>query len=375
MEGSSINNIVVNGRFVTQPLTGVQRYALEVTRRLPGSIWVIAPGPIAPEYKDLSEITRIDPLGKFVQNGPLGHLWEQVALPRWVTSEDLLWSPCGVGPLVTKNQVLTIHDIAYLEHPEWFNRKFVSWYRFLVPSLVRRVRRVIAVSEFTKARLVEVTKVSPKKITVIHNGVDVCFQPRSREEVKKVIKDLGIPSSDYVLTLGTLEPRKNLHRLLKAWGNIHNEMPSDVWLVVVGAKGKQLVFQDISFDMLPPKVYLTGYVPDDYLPALYSGAIAFAYVSVYEGFGLPPLEAMASGCPVIVSNVASLPEVCGDAALYCNPYDVNDIAEKMLRLAMDGKLRKELRDKGFERARQFSWEKAAKEHMKVFEEVLEGDEK
>jgi|Deesub1362A_J573_1020465.scaffolds.fasta_scaffold03662_2 glycosyltransferase involved in cell wall biosynthesis len=363
--------IVINGRFVIQQLTGVQRYALEVTRRLPGLIQVVAPRPGRSEYEPLSTITIIDPLGRFVQSGVLGHLWEQVALPRWARKARLLWSPCGSGPLQVKNQVLTIHDIAYLEHPEWFNRAFVKWYRFLVPRLVRQVRRVITVSRFTRDRLVETVEVSLEKISVIPNGVDVRFQPKAPEEVARTRNVLGIPSPNYVLSLGSLEPRKNLHRLLKAWSNIHHKLPDDVWLVITGAKGKYSVFQNVSFNKLPPRVYLTGYVPDEYLPALYSGALAFVYVSLYEGFGLPPLEAMACGTPVVTSNITSLPEVVGNAAILVNPYDIRDITDGIYELIRNDALREELKSKGMERAKQFTWDRTAALTWEVLKAVME----
>lgn len=365
------NKILVNGRFVTQRCTGVQRYAFEVTRRLPGSIRVVAPRQVTSGYELLSSFTVVDPLGRFAQGGGSGHLWEQLALPRWLSRGDVLWSPCGTGPLTVQNQIVTIHDVAYLEHPEWFNRWFARWYRFLVPRLVHKVWRIIAVSEFTKVRLVEMTRVSPEKIVVIPNGVDVRFQPKAPEEVARTRDALGIPSSNYVLCLGSLEPRKNLHRLLKAWGNIYHKLPNDVWLVLAGAKGKALVFQNISFDKLPPRVYLTGYVPDEYLPALYSGALAFVYVSLYEGFGLPPLEAMACGTPVVTSNITSLPEVVGNAAILVNPYHVKNIADGIYELIRNDALREELKSKGLERAKQFTWDRTAALTWEVLKAVME----
>jgi len=363
--------IVVNGRFLTKTLTGVQRYAFEVARRLPGSIKIITPQPIAPEYRALLNAVIIDPLGRFVRGGGLGHLWEQVALPRWLRKGRVLWSPCGAGPLAVRNQVVTIHDIAHLEHPEWFNSWFAKWYGFLIPRLVHRVRRIITVSEFTKVRLIETTRVPLEKVVVIPNGVDACFQPQPSEEVANVRKVLSIPTPNYVLTLGSLEPRKNLHRLLKAWGNICHKLPTEVWLVVVGGKGHSLVFQDISFDKLPPRVYFTGYVPDKYLPALYSGALAFVYVSIYEGFGLPPLEAMACGTPVVTSNITSLPEVVGDAAVLVDPYNIEAIAWGIWKVLEDTSLREKLRSKGLERVREFTWDRTAELTWNVLKETGE----
>ena len=363
--------IYVNGRFVTQRLTGVQRYALEVAHRLGKRISIVAPNIPLPAYEALVQSNQIEVLGKWPGHGVWGHLWEQAVFPYRIPKNGLIWSPCGAGPLLKAKHVVTVHDLAYLEHPEWFSRLFVAWYRFLVSNLARRVHKIIAVSEYTKRRIIDVLNVHQERVIVIPNGVDARFSPRSKDEVAYVSKALGIPTTHYVLSLGSLEPRKNLHRLLQAWERIQSEVPIGVWLVVGGAKGQSLVFQDVRFDRLPPRVHFTGYVPDEYLPALYSGALAFAYVSVYEGFGLPPLEAMASGTPPLTGNLTALPEVVGNAGLMVDPYDTEAIAWGLKRLIEDSALREELRRKGLERAKRFSWDKTAELTWKVLQETAQ----
>lgn len=288
------------------------------------------------------------------------------------TRGKLLWSPSNTGPLTVSRQVVTIHDLSPIDHPEGLNLPFAAWYQFLTPKLVRRVTKVITVSEFSKSRLIEKTRVPEDKVIVVPLGVDTRFGPQCREDVECAIQKLQLPTNRYVLSLGSLEPRKNLGRLLRAWEVIYRKLPEDVWLVVSGAKGKSLVFQDVpELNVLPPRVFFTGHVPDEWLPALYSGAMAFVYLSIYEGFGLPPLEAMASGAPTLVGNRASLPEVVGDAALQVDPFDIEAISDSLYRLVENGSLRSLLQKKGMERAREFNWDKTADQTWRVLAEAAE----
>lgn len=343
-----LNKVFINTRALSSTLSGVQRYTLELLNRLQSELQPIAP--------------------KKPLHGIAGHIWEQFVLPTRLRG-NLLFSPSNTGPLIEERQVVTIHDITPLEHPEWLNPRFAKWYQFLIPRLVHKARQIIAVSNFTKSRICEVTSVQPDKVVVIYNGVDERFRPKSSEEIARTKDTFGISNFRYILTVATIEPRKNLQRLLEAWDVWHVNLPQDIWLVIAGAKGKDLVFRDAVFNRLPPKICMIGHVPDEHLPALYSGALAFIYVSLYEGFGLPPLEAMACGTPVLTSNVTSLPEVVGDAALTVNPYDIDAIAEGIKRLIEDDNLRKELSQKGLARAKLFSWERTAEVTWSVLKEA------
>jgi glycosyltransferase involved in cell wall biosynthesis len=295
-------NICVNTRILSSHLTGVQRYLLELLGRLADRVEGVSP---------------IEPMA-----GIRGHAWEQLALPHRLHGR-VLFSPSNTGPIAVRQQVVAIHDLATLDHPEWLSFRFAAWYRFLTPRLASRVAHVITISEFSKQRLLTHVRMPADRITVIPNGVDARFRPMDDAELAEPLRLLALPSRRYVLCVGSLEPRKNLARLLQAWSRILPELPEDVWLVLTGKRGNERVFaRTAGLDDLPPRVHLTGYVADDILPALYAGARVFAFPSLYEGFGLPPLEAMASGVAVLTGNRASLPEVdrrcwCDGGSLRC----------------------------------------------------------
>ncbi len=324
----------VNGRYLVQRMTGVQRYAREIVSR-----W--EPVPV---YQP-----RIG--GK----GATGHLWEQFRLPT--LARGLLWSPGTTGPLAVRKQVVTIHDTAFIDHAACYTRAFAAWYQWLVPRLARRVRRIITVSEFSKSRIVDYCRVSPDKVTVILSGVGPQFQPQTTLQIEKARTELKLPAR-YALCVCSLEPRKNLRRLLEAWGAMPDR-PADLHLVLAGAKGN--VFEDVGLESAPANVQLVGYVGDELLPALYAGAEFFAFPSLYEGFGLPVLEAMACGTPVLCSNTTSLPEVAGDAALLVDPLETGSIAAGLQQLAADAALRQQLRERGLVRARSFNWDQTARQ--------------
>ena len=341
--------VLVSTRALSSPLTGVQRYTLELLSRFGGQVETAAP--------------------RKGYVGMRGHLWEQLVLPHYARGK-LLFSPANTGPLSVARQVVTIHDLSVIDHPESFNPHFRDFYRFLLPRLARRVRGVITGSAFTRERLIEWARVAPSHVHAIPLGVDGRFRSQDTQTIEKIRMVLGIPSVYYILSLGSLEPRKNLSRFLAAWERIQHEIPEEVWLVIAGGKGRSSVFKDLVIERLPHRVHLTGRVSDELLPALYAGALAFVYPSLYEGFGLPPLEAMACGTPVLVSNVTSLPEVVGDAGLLVDPHDIEAIAYGIRRIVEDSALREQLGRKGLERAKLFTWERTAELTWAVLQEAI-----
>ena len=338
--------IVCNTRNLSSTMTGVQRYTTEILSRLGG------------------DVERLSPLGR--HQGLIGHAWEQFVLPV-KTKHKLLWSPCNTGPLSVANQVLSIMDVAPLDHPEWSSRKFASWYRYLIPRLAKKVQNIITISEVSKQRILHHCPDASSKIAVTPLAADQRFKPTESAAIDKMADELKLPSRNYVVALGSLEPRKNLPRLLRVWKKIQSELPEDIWLVLAGAEGASLVFRKERYDHIPPRVFLTGHVPDHHLPALYSGSLASIYLSYYEGFGLPPLEAMSCGAPVIVANAASLPEVVGSAGLLVDPYDDDAIANGLMSLLDDSILRRDLAERGLKQAMSFSWDQTAEKTKRILE--------
>jgi glycosyltransferase involved in cell wall biosynthesis len=351
MNGSSGASapVFINGRFRAHKMTGLQRYAEEVVGRLGARVQVVEPR------------RRL--------KGPRGHVWEQVALPARVGS-GLLWSPCNTGPRWFRRQVVTIHDLFPLDHPEWFTYEFLRAYRFIVPALIRGARRVIAVSDYTKQRILNLTGVSGQKVEVIHSGVGRQFAPMPQSAVSAARHAAGLPSGRYFLSVSSIEPRKNVARLLEAWEAALPALPDDLHLVLAGGSGSGTVFAGTNLSRIPPRVLLPGYIPDEHLPGLYSGARAFVFPSLAEGFGFPPLEAMACGTPVVTSCTSSLLELCRDAALLVEPTDINAIAAAMHRIATDDDLCSSLRQQGLARAASLDWERTADRTWKVLDTEL-----
>jgi glycosyltransferase involved in cell wall biosynthesis len=262
--------------------------------------------------------------------------------------------------------------MVYFDHPETLNRRFAAWYRFLLPQLARKVRRIITVSAFVKERVIKILRVPKEKIAVIPNGVGPCFRPEAAIRSERARLQLGIPTPHYVLALGSIEPRKNLQRLLQAWRRAADVVPQDVWLVVAGEQGNPAIFKSESSGARPARMLITGHVADEILPPLVAGALALAYPSIYEGFGLPALEALASGTPVLAGNCAALREVVGDAGLFVNPLNVSEMEEGLVRITQDSTLREGLRSQGLERAKLFSWEGSAQATWDLLQEVAIG---
>ena len=258
-----------------------------------------------------------------------GQLWEQLVLP--LTSAELIYSPANLAPVASHRNVVVIHDVAALRHPEWYSKPYVAWHRAVLPRIAQHARLVITVSEFSRREIQDVLGVDA---TVIPNGVDERFKPG--------------PKRDYALVVGTKIARKNLAALSAL----------DMEIVAAGSARKYMRGETT-------KIRELGYVPDEELPALYAGARVLLMPSLYEGFGLPCLEAMASGTPVVAANRGALPETCGDAALIVEPEDFAAAAVAAVTTESE-----RLTKAGLARAARFTWERTARATDQAIEALL-----
>ena len=301
-------------------------------------------------------------------------VWEQVAQP-WALRRigaDLVHGPVFIGPLLSPCPVVvTIHDLSFIHFSNLFRPANRLYLTVLTRLSARRARRLIAVSAHTAAESARLLGVPPERIDVVHHGVDPSFHPLPADEVTTFRRRQGLPAR-FVLFVGTLEPRKNLVRLVEAFARIRD---GRVVLVLAGGRGwlYDELFARVEALGLSDEVIFPGYVMNEELTLWYNAATVLAYPSVYEGFGLPVLEAQACGTPVLTSNLSSLPEATGDAAVMVDPYDVEALAEGLNRLLTDELLRRELHERGLAHAGRFTWSRTAQETAGVYRRALAGE--
>lgn len=342
---------VVNGRYLTQKATGVHRYAFEICNKLHEmgvDFHVAIPQEIDPGYKFTFKTVKCGSLNT--------HMWEQISLPRYLKSigSPLLISFTGCGPLNYDNQIMTIHDVSHERYPQWFSKNYYRFYHFMMPRIGRKAHAVLTVSEFSKDEIVDTLGLDKDKIHVIHSNVPFHNKP-SKDEILNFRHN---PDAErYIIAVSSMDPRKNFVRLVEAFDKIEDK---SVKLYIIGMSFKAFNTPDLQ-KLINERVHLPGYIPDEALQAMYQNALLSVYPSLYEGFGLPPLESMTYGCPAINSSIPALREVSEDAALYVDPYDVEDMTIKINQLLEDESLRQALRLKGLEQIKKYSWDKSAKQ--------------
>ncbi len=298
----------------------------------------------------------------------LARLWQRARIPLPVEvftgSVDLYHATDFVLPPTRARSLLTVHDLSFVRVPEAASPPLKAYLDAVVPRSVRRADHVLADSQATKADLIALYDTPPEKITVLLSGVDARFHPVSDPAVRP---KYTIPTQPYIFSVGTVQPRKNYARLIRALA-VLRERGHDLDLVIAGGRGwlEDPIHDAIREARLEDHVHLIGFADDADLPALYSGARITAVPSLYEGFGIPVLESMACGTPVLTSNISSLPEVAGDAALTVDPTDLDAIIAELARLIDDESLRADLIAKGIARAKTFTWDRSAQQLRELY---------
>lgn len=283
-----------------------------------------------------------------------------------------------IPPFVSGKRVVTIHDMAYIAHPETVRFRTKYMLKMNIKRTCERADHIITVSNFSKAEIIKYLSVPPEKISVVNPAYEPrIFNTDPEPDAKTILEKYKIPNK-YLLYLGTLEPRKNLTRLILAYSELNKLKENLPPLVLAGGKGwlYEPIFETIEKENLHNKVIVTGYVTDTEAICLIKNAIAFLFPSLYEGFGMPPLEAMACGIPVLTSNCASMPEVVGDAAVLVDPFSIAEIRDGIEKILDDEELRLALKKRGLRQCQKFSWSISASKLRKIgLELVGEGNEK
>lgn len=306
----------------------------------------------------------------------MGALWHRLKFPapaEWITGPvDLFHAPDYLAPPCRQaRQVITVHDLSFLRHPEYADPALARFLSSTVPGAVRRAALVLADSEFTRSELLSLLNLPPSRVAVVYGGVGPEFHPPGDSDGTAAVARRYDLEAGYVLFVGRIEPRKNIGTLLKAYRLLVDQKDEAGTLVIAGGRGwlYEPIFRLADELRLAEHVRFLGHVPDPDLPALMSGASVFVFPSYYEGFGLPPLEAMACGTPVVAGDAGSLPEVLGDAALMVPPEDVGALAAAIRRAQTDKSLRDQLRARGLDRAARFTWDAAAKQLLDAYEQA------
>ena len=311
------------------------------------------------------------------ESHPLGDLWEHFFLPSQLrrSGVDLFHGPAFVIPFWKRGYrtVATIHDLVVFRHPETVPRRYSYYMQSVIRMAVRYADALITVSQCTARDLYEFLNVPRRKVHVIYSAASPRFRPVGEERIRQVRQRYGL-DRPFILHVGNLEPKKNLPRLLEGFVGVRRRFGDRYQLVVAGKRGwlEGPIFHAVHRLGLESAVRFLGYVPAEDLPALYSAAALFVFPSLYEGFGLPVLEAMGCGTPTVTSWAASLPEVAGDAAVLVDPHDAEDIGRAMVRVLESPALQEELREKGLQRQARFSWEETARKTLEVYHRVCQG---
>lgn len=332
-------------------MTGINRFAYELCKASSRlfEFTIIAPnGRILPEY-DIRGLNIIE-YGRLKS-----HLWEQISLPLFLSTKKnyILLNFSGLGPLLNKSKITTIHDVSFLHNPDWFSKGYYLFYKILTPLIIKTSRAILTVSEFSKSEILKYYDVTPAKIHVVYNAVTKALENSTSDNQK----------DKYILTVGSLDPRKNFKTLIRAFSD---ERLKHLELRIVG--GTNRVFGELGYDMQnSPNIKFLGRISDEELRNQYRNAHLFILASLYEGFGIPPLEALGNGCPIALSDIPVFHEIFEDAAVYFNPTDVNDIIGAILK-SYNNSMSPSV-DTPNKVLKKFSWNRSAKKIQSILNTI------
>lgn len=355
-------HIYVNGRFLTQRRSGMQRFAEELLCAFDGTIE-------GSKYED--RVTVLVPKGErrdiALKNIPIrsvgslgGHIWEQTSLLR-ASRSGLLLNFMSSGPLLHRRQMATFHDAAVFVKPEHFSWQYGMAHRSLRPLLAQSCRAVATVSKFSANELSHFLNIPADRFKILNNGCDHITRTPADNSI---IERLNLTNTRFILTVGNQTPNKNLETAIRAFEAVEEQ---DLKLVIVGAGDSRIFGQATTTNR--SDIIMAGYISDAELRGLYEGAELLIFPSIYEGFGIPPMEAMALGCPVVASNTSAIPEVTGAAARLVEPHDVAGFAAQIQSILQDNRLRSSLIAAGYDQAGKYNWRKTASDLCALIEEL------
>lgn len=365
--------IGINGRFLVAKRTGVQRAAynmltsmISVDRNNQYYIFTSDEQLGRPEW-DYDNVTIVPSKIRGGENFK-NHIWEQLTLPKLAKKfkVDILHSPANIAPLLYKGKsIINIHDLCFVVNPQWYSFTFRTLYNFIIPRLARSATKVITNSNNSKNDLLQFCQLDSNKVSMVYWAVDETFQKHLPKDRSKLYE-----KEDYILYVGSLEPRKNITTLVEAYEQLRKANP-DIKTKLVMIGGENPLFADVRLKIKSFKedVIFKGFIDDATLINYYQNATVVAYPSLYEGFGLPPLEAMASGTPVVTSLVSSIPEVVGDAALLVSPYGAEQLTNSLAMIIRNKNLQRKMIDRGLKQIQNFNWSRVARNVLSIYYEV------
>ncbi len=380
-----MQKVLIDASSLLSPITGIGRYTYEISKRLQNltvykyeiffNYGFCSKELYGPSNEQTNTQLKAKKLQSFIKKFSLlkkfGRKFYTFIAKFDPNIYDFYWQPNFIPNqnIKAKKVISTIHDFSFKLQPHWHPKERVQYLNKNF-NLAKKADHIITGSNFTKQEIIDYMQIPQDNISVIYHGVDHdIYKLYLQNELQQTKLRFDLPDK-FLLFVGSIEPRKNLLSMLNAYNLLTKEEKSALPFILVGFRGWQNIEIMQEIEKSKEHIHYLGFVTDLELAHIYNLATMFIYPSLYEGFGLPPLEAMACGTPVIVSSVASLPEVCADAALYINPTDLQDIKDKILTLLYDETLREALSQKGKTQAALFSWDKSALEHLKVFQKVL-----